>query len=171
MKKSLWITRRDGTKGYIPWQLLGMPEKAKPRDLIALRTLSCGPRCKKPCLVHGDDDPFYGGPLQEPAKLRFFVHRLQVAAPEDAVRVLAHAGTTKQATRSDFIYEVWWIEGRRPSAPGFSLHDICVSLDLDYWTMREKLTKMAQAALAEPQARRRLAAVSKPRAVARLSAA
>lgn len=164
--RPVFAIRSDGTVGLRPRALLDMPGKATKADFVALRTLSCHRWCPIPCPQHDGEGALDPAP-QGPRVLRTATQRLQAAALEDAWRVLSYGGGTKLANRADFTYDVWWVEGRRPSVPGFSLRDICASLELDYWTMREELLEFARRSASKV---RRVKPVTKPRQ-ARLSAA
>lgn len=88
-------------------------------------------------------------------RMRTWVQEMQAAALEDAVNVLRSGGSRAITNRVDFAYDVWWVRGSRPSSPGFSLRDICASLGLEYWGVRERLERMADDAPKDGYKRKR----------------
>lgn len=77
------------------------------------------------------------------------IRTLQLACLWDAYRVLS--GTAPLVNNEQFVYDVWWVEGRRKSAPGFSLDDICTSLGIATADVRERFLSLARDAKATGQ--------------------
>ena len=149
--KSPFTIGRDGRSRFQPRNLHGKPpDLTKTERSIIKFTLDQAAICYD---VIPGDNPRPTTALQ----------RLQLAALMDAARVLAAAAESHNARGSQFTRDVWWIDDRRPSVDGFSLRDICDALDLDYGQVYRYLSEMAEKALRDPSARRRIAVATKIR--------
>jgi len=130
-----------------PNHIMTAPPKANAADFLVVDALTLKRRGKDGKLYEVEGTDFFNhGPPCGPDLLDIGAHRLQRAVLEDAVRVLRSGGNTALTNRLDFAYDLWWVRGARPSEPGFSLKDICASLGLNYWEMRERLEALAAAA-------------------------
>ena len=148
--KSPFAKGRDGRSRFQPRALHGKPPDLTKTERSLIGFIDQAALC-------------YDVIPDEPKPQTTALQRLQLAALMDAARVLAAAAESQNARGSQFTKDVWWIDDRRPSIPGFSLRDICDSLELDHGRVHEYLSAMAEKALRDPSARRQIRVATKIR--------